>query len=222
MRAGAEAFARSGSAAACLAVADAAIDGAPHRQLTTRASATGGTFVVRSSTSFDDDPRWAGAFSTYLDVTPEDLFTAIRGCWASAFTRDVTQRGERLGLTPWARGIGVLVQPHAVFDVGGTATVGPDRRARIAVAAGGPAGIVGGGRTGSIVEIPQGAEARDVARLGPAGPEVLVAVAALVRAVWDAAGNDAIEWGATSAGTVTLLQSGRAAPGRAERPAPRR
>ena len=214
MRAGAEAFDRSGSAAACLAVADAEVDDDLRQELSAIAATAGRTLVVRSSTSFDHDPRWAGAFATYLDVTPADLPAAVRGCWASAFTRDTTGRGERLGLKSWDRGVAVLLQPYAAFGVGGTAVLGADGRARLMVAAGGPAGIVGGGRAGTLVEIAPDATEEDIAEPAPAGPKVLIAVAALVRSVHRETGDDAVEWGA-SAGSVILLQTGRAA----ERPA---
>jgi phosphohistidine swiveling domain-containing protein len=220
MRAGAQAFARSGSASACLAVSDIDVAGELRQAFSAIAASTGGTFVVRSSTSFDDDPRWAGAFATYLDVTPQDLPSAVRGCWASAFTRDVTRRGERLGLMPWDRGVAVLLQPYAAFDVGGTAVLSADDRTRVTVARGGPAGIVGGGGTGTIVEIAEEASEGDIAGPVPGGPKVLVAVAALVRSVHEESGNDAIEWGAAG-GALTLLQTGRA-PERPARPTARR
>ncbi|HWL89728.1 MAG TPA: hypothetical protein VNP90_00030, partial [Actinomycetota bacterium] len=44
--------------------------------------------VARSSTVLDDDGRWSGAFASYLGIEASDLPTAVRGCWASAFTTD--------------------------------------------------------------------------------------------------------------------------------------
>jgi phosphohistidine swiveling domain-containing protein len=221
MRAGAEAFDRSGWAAACLAVADAEVDGRLRRRLFAISAVAGNTLVVRSSTPFDDDPRWSGAFATYLDVPPADLPAAVRGCWASVFTRDATGRGERLGLRSWAQGVAVLLQPYAAFDVGGTATIGADGVARLMVAAGGPAGIMEGGLSGTLVEIAADTPTEDVVGPAPADPRVLAAAAALGRTVRDEMGDDAIEWGAV-AGSVILLQTGRAAAGRSGRPPARR
>jgi hypothetical protein len=106
--------------------------------------------------------------------------------------------------------VAVLLQPYAAFDAGGTAVLGADGEARLMVAAGGPAGIVGGGSSGALVAIATDATEDDVAGPVPADPKVLIAVAALVHSVREATGDDAIEWGA-SEDSVIVLQTWRAA-----------
>lgn len=206
MRIGAEALERSGSAAAaCLAVASADLDPELRHDLLRSVGAFGGPAVVRSSTPLDGDPRWAGTFSSYLDIT-EDLPTAVKGCWASMFTRDATERSEAIGVRPWSAGLAVLLQPHVVFELGGTATVDAAGTVRITAAPGGPAGILGGSRSGVAVEVdPDGRRRGDAAFLDDA---VIQEVGSLVRTIRSTAEDDLIEWGLSSGG-VFLLQVGR-------------
>ena len=209
MHAGAEAFRRSGSAAASLAVAGAEIGRLVRRRLVAIADAASGSLIVRSSTPFDADGRWSGAFATYHDVGPSDLLAAVRGCWASAFSRDATGRGARLGVSPSDGGVAVLLQPWIAFDAGGTATVGSNGTTAITIARGGPAGIVGGRQAGTVVEIAPDvvADAGDAERFGT-DPTTLRSVAELLRRIEEATGDDTIEWGATTEGVV-VLQIGR-------------
>jgi phosphohistidine swiveling domain-containing protein len=201
MRVGAETLGRSASAAAaCLAVSGVGLDQGVRRDLLSAGREIERSTIVRSSTSVDGDPRWAGAFSTYLDVADADLLTAVTGCWASTFTRDAVERSEAIGVRPWDGGMGVLVQPYVAFDLGGTAEVDPDGTVRITAASGGPAGIVGGGRSGVVVELPS-----DNSHDDPA----LRDVATLVRSVRRATGFDAIEWGAVSDDVFVLQVSSR-------------
>ena len=45
-------------------------------------------FAVRSSATFEDSrlKSWAGQFSSFLDVSPEDLPSFVKRCWASFFS----------------------------------------------------------------------------------------------------------------------------------------
>ena len=127
---------RSGSAAARLAIADLPLEPPARRDLEELARRLGQGAIVRSSAAQEADPRWAGAFASYLDVVPTDLPTAVRGCWASAFTRDALARCEAIGLEPVRLRMAVLIQPWVSFDGGGTASVDGEGRVRVAAAAG--------------------------------------------------------------------------------------
>ncbi len=170
--------------------------------------------VVRSSTVLDDDGRWSGAFASYLGVSASDLDTAVRGCWASAFTADAVDRCRETGVEIGGLRIGVLVQPFLAFDVGGTARVREDDTVAVTAAPGGPAGVVGG-RVG--VEAIVGVDGRVVEGLDDpaigAGP--MEAAAALARRAAETVGEGVIEWGVIG-DEVSLLQIGPTPPAQAD------
>ena len=112
-----------------------------------------GCFVVRSSTALDDDGRWSGAFASYLGIEPGDLPTAVRGCWASAFSVDALGRCAEAGVDVATLRVAVLVQPFLRLDAGGTARVRDDGRVDVAFAPGGPSGVVAGRRGGRDVSV---------------------------------------------------------------------
>nr|MBA3363872.1 hypothetical protein [Actinomycetota bacterium] len=113
-------------------------------ELTRRAAPDDRRLVVRSSTLLDDDGRWSGAFTSYVGVGASDLATAVRGCWASAFSTDALARCRETGIEVETLRIGVLVQSFLAFEVGGTARVRPDGTVAVSATRGGPAGVVGG------------------------------------------------------------------------------
>lgn len=200
-------------AAAVLAISALQLDEGLERELEVVAGSLGGSLVVRSSSLLDGDPRWSGAFASYLAVRSYELPAAVRGCWASAFARDPRARSELLAGRAESSRIAVLIQPWQAFDGGGTAKLEPGGRVRVSATRGAPAELVGGRVDGCVATIdPAGMidGDRDLAGLG-AG--VALAVASVVRDVNAATDDDAIEWGALD-GTVSLLQAGRAAPGR--------
>ncbi len=96
-------------------------------ELTTelRAAVTslGGRVVVRSSSPLEDDPRWAGAFSSVAEVGPDDAAAAMRSCWASAFAVDPVARLAACGLPAEALELGLLIQPEIRPAAGGVARV---------------------------------------------------------------------------------------------------
>jgi len=102
------------SATSLLAASSAEIDGALRRELLSVVGSFGGSVVVRSSSPLEADPRWSGAFATYLEVGAADIEAAVRGCWASVFTNDALARAERLEADP--AGIGLAVRGGAVLD----------------------------------------------------------------------------------------------------------
>lgn len=191
---GVETLERSGRAAAVLRVCEVALGRDLERDLRRAVEDLGPRSIVRSSARQEADPRWAGAFGTYEDVAAEDIEAAVRGCWASAFSRDVLERCAAMDVRPAELSIGVLLQPWVRFDAGGTATVGTDGSVLVAGAPASPDEIVSG-RVRTVV-----------ARLGPRGRlegddgtldgRLLGAVADLARAARETAGGASIEWGA--------------------------
>jgi phosphohistidine swiveling domain-containing protein len=170
--------------------------------------------VVRSSTHLDDDGRWSGAFTSYVGVAASDLVTAVRGCWASAFSTDALARCRETGTEVGSLRIGVLVQPFLVFEAGGTARVQPDGTVVVSAALGGPAGVVGG--RGDGMELIVGVDGRVVEGPGGAviGADTAEAAAALARRAAEAVAAGVVEWGATG-DELFLLQIGPTPPAHA-------
>jgi phosphohistidine swiveling domain-containing protein len=211
LREGIRALERSSAAAAYLTIVEAPLDPAVHRDLTDVAERVGPSAIVRSSTVQEADPTWAGAFATYADVAKDDLPTAVRGCWASAFSGDVLARCSAVGVAPGGLQMAVLIQPWVDLDAGGTAVLEPDGSVRVAVAVGSPAELVAGRADGTLARVTPGGSV--VTEADPdVEPEVLAAVAALARA----SGGGTVEWGCLG-GRVLLLQL-RRTPARSERP----
>jgi phosphohistidine swiveling domain-containing protein len=205
MSAGCAAGERGSAAAAILAVSSIALDDELRAALGEAVDDLGGSVAVRSSSPLEGDPRWSGAFATYLDVMPDDVGSAVRGCWASAFARDAGGRGERLGVRASEPGVAVLIQPWMRFDAGGVASVDPRGTITIRAASGSPADLVAGRSDASTITVdPDGAICEEG---GPAAiaRDTIVGVAELMRLVASHLGDDAIEWGVAE-GSVSLLQ----------------
>lgn len=162
-----------------------------------------GSLIVRSSSSRDSDPRWAGGFSTYHDVRAADLPTAVRGCWASVFTRHAIRRREELGERVEDLRIAVLLQPWVVLDIGGAASLTRDGSVVVSWARGGPAGLMSGLRTGSSVEISR--DGRTTQKVPPDLAPLLKTVAHMQRHLVQEGLGEAIEWGARG-DEILLLQ----------------
>lgn len=179
---------------------------------TARARLARGPLIVRSSSPLEAAATWSGAFSSYLGVQPNELETAILGCWASVFSRDATARFEVNGERPAASGMAVLVQLALEVSLGGIATVRGDST-EITVADGDLPALLQGWQRGLVCEVP--------ARGRPNGPAVehhgsdsMRAVARLARRCHEQLGDDLIEW-AIANGQCYLLQCRRL-----ERPSP--
>ncbi|HZD17782.1 MAG TPA: PEP/pyruvate-binding domain-containing protein, partial [Actinomycetota bacterium] len=202
LRTGGSMLRRSGPAAACLAVADHPLDASLMRELGRLAERLGTSAIVRSSTLQDVDPAWAGAFATYADVSSDALPVAIRGCWASALSRDVLARSSAMGVDRGRLRVAVLLQPWVAFEAGGTAEVEPDGGVRVTSAAGPPGRLVAGRTAGAVARVtPAGVEGDPPPNLDPG---VVPEIASLAR---ESGGT--LEWGYAD-GRVWLLQVGRA------------
>lgn len=216
--------AEAGPHAATLAVMDAARE-LDLSAVVAAARALGDRLVVRSSSAFEDDASWSGAFSSFLDVSPDEVPTAVAGCWASACAPTVLELCARMGRTPEEVCPAVLVQPMVAPEAGGTARVpapagGGAAAVEIVGVRGSPApllaGWVAGWRTvvagGAAPEgtpdapAPGGGGERGVAgpEPGPLPARWLDAVAHLARLAGDGA-PAAIEW-AIVEGRPLLLQ----------------
>ena len=205
----------SGVPAAYLTAMDTSVPGRLAEELVPGTTSDDQLLVVRSSTALDDDGRWSGAFTSYLGVRATDLPTAVKGCWASAFSADAIDRCRETDVEVGSLRIGVLVQPFVAFEAGGTARVLEDGRVVVTAAPGGPAGVVGG-RSGHEVTV--GVDGR-VQGLEDAfiGAATVRAAAALARRAAETVSAGVIEWGARG-DNVVLLQVGPEPPAKAEQP----
>jgi len=205
MRVGADALARSGPAAAVLAIVERQLDDGVLAELRSAGSDLGPRTIVRSSAVQESDPRWAGAFVSYTEVHPDDLATAVRGCWASAFSRDALQRCDAMRTRPDELRMAVLLQGWIAFDGGGTAEVGEGEHVRVTALRGSPQALVGGRADGVVSEVGRDGAASGNQDLAGLGTKVLHAVADLARAAKGETGDTSIEWGVRG-GDVVLLQ----------------
>ena len=167
----------------------------------------GALLVARSSSPVEAGGDWAGAFSSYVAITADDLSTAVRGCWASMFGRDTAERFDALGLGQADAGMAVLVQPYVTPDPGGVALVG----------AGGGSGAVEvtvAERSLSQMLLGwdralQGVVGDDDVPRGPAverfGADLVAAVARVARSCASVIGDNYLEW-AYVEGEVLILQ----------------
>lgn len=171
-------------------------------------AALGDSLVVRSSSVLEAEGRWAGAFTSYVGVNRDHVETAVRGCWASVYSRDVLERCEREGIEPATLRLAVLIQPAIAFDAGGAARVERDGSVHVTATSGSPADLMTGWVAGEEIVV-------DAAGSVPAtgtrvvGAEGLIAVASLARQVRQLLDDDLIEWGWTPALGALLLQSKR-------------
>jgi phosphohistidine swiveling domain-containing protein len=201
----------SGPPAAYLAAMESFAPARLAEELAPRQAHDDELLVVRSSTGLDEDGRWSGTFTSYLAVGASDLPTAVRGCWASAFSTDALERCRETGIDVGSLRIGVLVQPFLSFDAGGTAWIRRDGTIIFTAAPGGPGGVVGGRIGGRDVVV--GADGRVAGGLDGTviGAARVEAVAALARRADEAVAAGVIEWGAIG-DELYLLQIGPTPP----------
>lgn len=176
----------------------------------------GSRLVARSSSILETGGPWAGAFTSYLDVGPEDLPTAIRGCWASAFTVDALGRAAAEGVDPGSAPMAVVVQPFLDAEAGGSARLEGDEVVVVGVA-GPPVAVLQGWEPGVLARIGDDGTVSGDAAVRLLGPDRLVAVADLVRSANAELGVTSVEWAAVK-GSVSILQLGRDASRRAPEP----
>jgi phosphohistidine swiveling domain-containing protein len=171
-----------------------------------------GPLIARASTTLDDQGVFAGAFASVGELGPEDLATAVRGCWASVFAPDAIERLQRVGLSPAAVGMAILIQPELRPVWGGWAARTADGGAEVASIAGSPAPLLGGlGRGRRHVFSRDGTfRSGDTDRASMAAGDAERAASLLFRAHAEL-GADRIEW-ADDGAALVLLQLDRAPP----------
>jgi len=198
MRAGADAVLASGLAAGRVAVLGLPVEPELEAELRAVVDELGGRVIVRSSSQLERDGVWAGAFSSVTGVGLDDVATAVRSCWASAFGPDSLRRLGGCGLGVEALELAVLVQPEIELVAGGVAHVTAGGGVSVAGVRGHPGALLSGWAEG----------ARDADLADLIGSQTVADVAGLARRVYATLGDDVIEWGACD-GKVWLLQSQR-------------
>lgn len=193
MGAGVRAIRANGVGAGRVAVLGVSLDPGLVAELAAVVDGLGGRVIVRSSSPLEGDGRWGGAFSSVTGAGRDEVASAVRSCWASAFAVDPLRRSEECGVGLEALELAVLVQPEIAPEAGGVAWVRADG---VTVE-----GVLG--HPGALLAGWAEAEALDAG--------VVADVEALAGRVYAELGDDAIEWAACE-GQVWLLQAGRSAP----------
>jgi pyruvate,water dikinase len=209
MRDGADAVRARGVAAGRVAVLSSPVDPDLEAELQAAVDELGGQVIVRSSSPLEQDPVWAGAFSSVTGVGRDDVARAVRSCWASAFAPDALGRLEGCGLLLEALELAVLVQPEIEPVAGGVARTALGSVVNVEGVRGHPGLLLSGWAEGALD--------KDLAAL--IGPETVADVVDLARRVYTELGDDIIEWAACD-GKVWLLQSLRSTPQRPRKAPP--
>jgi hypothetical protein len=203
MRLGAAALGTRGSGGARLAIIEQPLTCS--EDLKSRASRLGPTMVARSSTSLEASGEWAGAFTSYLDLSIDDLPRGVVGCWASAFSVAALERFERARLEPGSVALSVLVQPALQSAAGGTARLETDGVVTITGIKGSPAPLLQGWVTGDQARFDEGWLGDQLIEM--LGTTTLTAIAGIVRMASELLGATQCEWAVVD-GDVWLLQLG--------------
>lgn len=207
LRLGVAALTTGGSGAARLVIMSCDLDRDLCRELTAAVRDLAESLVVRSSSPYEADGTWAGAFVSYVGVKSEELGIAVRGCWASVFSPDALGRCEAQGIDPAMLRMAVLVQPEIHCEFAGTARVHADATVSISATRGSPVGLMAGWRS-SLNSVVRADDRLDGGGAAVLPGDDLVEVAGLARRVRQELGDDVIEWGRTARG-LFLLQCRR-------------
>jgi len=230
--AGAAAVRAGRPAAARRAVLGRPLDDGLARELKEAVIRLGGRVIVRSSSPLERDGRWSGAFSSVSEVGPDDVGTAVRSCWASAFAVDPLERLALCGLPLEALRLGILLQPEIRMTAGGVARVragGNGGEVIVEGVPGHPGPLLAGWADGASARVPLAfslagtLSLADTTALVPPqggladliGRGTVAAVARLAAGCYGELGDDTIEWAACD-GETWLLQAQRSAPAGAD------
>ncbi len=214
MRLGSAALGLRGSGGARLAMTGEPL--ALHDEIKARASKLGQPLVARSSTILEATGEWSGAFTSYLDLTVEDLPRGVVGCWASAFSVATLERLERAGIEPGSVAMSVIVQPALQPSAGGTARVETDGTITVIGTKGSPAPLLQGWVTGHQARWEDGWVGDELIEM--LGATTLTSIARNMRLAGELLGATQCEWAVVD-DEVWLLQLG-APPHRVPMPAP--
>lgn len=176
-------------------------------EVVTAARSLGETLVVRSSSILEGGGEWSGAFTSYLDLSPEETPVGVRGCWASAFTVHTLERYEASGIEPGSAPMAVLIQPALTPDFGGVARL-VDGEVSVIGVVGSPVPLVQGWDPGLHAQVTAAGVVKGEAAVATIGEPILASVAEALLAADRRIGANTCEW-AVEGGNVTLLQLGR-------------
>lgn len=204
MEIGSAALPGRGSGGARLAVTAEPVPGAA--RIEAAGSDLADTLAARSSTPLETSGVWAGAFTSYLGITPEELPKAVAGCWASAFSLDALNRLHQAGIEPGKVAMAVLVQPAVDPSVGGIAEILPDGTVVVEAVAGSPAPLLQGWERGVAATRHPGHEWVGAEAISLIGTETLDDIGSLLATAQSRFGYDRSEWGV--AGRLWILQLG--------------
>lgn len=165
-----------------------------------------GSLVARSSTLLEGGGEWAGAFASYVDISPEELPKAVVGCWASAFSVDALGRQIAAGLEPGSLAMAVLVQPAITPVCGGVAEIDSHGTIVVHAVGGSPISLLQGWESGSTARRPAGRGWAGQEALAMIGEEILDELASMLEVAADRFGINRCEWGVTD--RLWLLQLG--------------
>ena len=218
MELGAEMLDTRGSGGARLAVTAEPIQFAD--ELVSAGAELGSSLVARSSTTLEGAGEWAGAFTSYLDLTPGDVPKAVVGCWASAFSVSSLKRQEALAVEPGSFLMPVLVQPALEPAFGGTAELRLDGRIDVFGIEGSPAPLLQGWESGWAAsannESERSWEGAELSAL--LGNELLDSIADSLRRSHELFGYNRCEWAFD--GRLWILQFDISAAGKSDEDPP--
>lgn len=206
LHSGVEALEQGGSGRARLAAMAFDVDGGLLDALRAAVVDMGAPVVVRSSSPMEGDTAWSGTFSSFEDIGPDDLRTAVRGVWASAFTVHAVERYEAIGFEASDVELAILVQPQLDPECGGSARLMPDGSVGVHGIRGKPRDLMQGWETGVRARVSPDGTVLDGDAPAALGEEPVLAAATLARETHARLGDDLIEW-VWADGAVHLLQS---------------
>jgi hypothetical protein len=208
MRRGLEVMETRGSGGARLAISQEPLDADLADAVVAASRTLGDTLVVRSSSMLEGGGEWSGAFTSYLDLSPDETPVGVRGCWASAFTVHTLERYEASGVEPGSAPMAVLIQPALTPDFGGVARL-IDGEVSVIGVVGSPVPLVQGWDPGVHAQVSESGVVKGDSAISSLGEPVIRGVADALRSAERAIGANTCEW-AVAAGAVALLQLGRA------------
>jgi hypothetical protein len=203
LRLGAGALRTRGSGGARLVVSGHPFE--PVGSLVEAGRRLGPRLVARSSTLLEGSGEWAGAFTSYVDVTPEELPKAVVGCWASAFSVHALERQAAAGISPGSFPMAVLVQPALEPEWGGVAELNRDDSITVHGVTGSPAPLLQGWVTGETRHRSADGRWDGPELLAGIGVDQLDELHSNLRRASELLGVDRCEW-AVADGRVWLLQ----------------
>lgn len=203
---GSEALEQGGSGRARLAAMESEVPEVVLDALRIAVDRFGGQVVARSSSPLEGDTAWSGTFSSFRDIGTDDLRTAVRGVWASAFTVHAVERYEAIGCEATDVELAVLVQPQVTPACGGSARRMEDGRVNVHGILGAPHDLLQGWETGVRAVVGADGVSVEGDAVTALGADAVLAAARLARDVHARLGDDLIEW-AWADGAVHLLQS---------------